>query len=100
LYLKLMPIGGKYWRFNYRFNGKAKTLALGTYPDVSLAKARERHHEARRLLADGVDPSAVKQAVSQDFETVANYAQYLEPRARMMQAWADRLDQLRLQGGA
>jgi integrase len=71
LYLKLMPNGGKYWRFNYRFNGKAKTLALGTYPDVSLAKARERHHEARSFLADGVDPGAVKQAVSQEFETVA-----------------------------
>ena len=44
---------------------------LGTYPDVSLAKARERYHEARRLLVDGVDPGAVKQAVSQDFETAA-----------------------------
>ncbi len=71
LYLKVMPNGGRYWRFNYRFNGKQKTLTLGTYPDVSLAKARECHHEARRQLAEGIDPGAVKQAVSRDFESVA-----------------------------
>ncbi len=71
LYLKVMPNGGRYWRFDYQFDGKYKTLALGIYPDVSLARARERHQEARVLLADGVDPGAVKQAVSQDFETVA-----------------------------
>jgi integrase len=71
LYLKVMPNGGRYWRFDYQFNGKYKTLALGTYPDVPLARARERHQDARRLLADGIDPGAVKQAVSQDFEAVA-----------------------------
>jgi hypothetical protein len=56
LYLKLVPNGGRYCRFDYRFNGKQKTLTLGTYPDVSLAKARESHHEARRQLAEGIDP--------------------------------------------
>jgi Arm DNA-binding domain len=71
LYLKVMPNGGRYWRFDYQFNGKYKTLALGTYPDVPLARARERHHEARRQLSDGIDPGAVKQAVSRDFESVA-----------------------------
>lgn len=71
LYLQVNPNGGRYWRFNYRFNGKQKTLALGTYPDVSLARARERHYEARRELAEGVDPSAAKQALTRDFETVA-----------------------------
>jgi hypothetical protein len=74
LYLKVMPNGGRYWRFNYRFNGKQKTLTLGNYPDVSLAKARESHHEARRQLAEGIDPGAVKQAVSRDFESVAQLA--------------------------
>ncbi|HEY5559113.1 MAG TPA: Arm DNA-binding domain-containing protein, partial [Steroidobacteraceae bacterium] len=39
LYLQVDPRGGRYWRFNYRFSGKQKTLALGVYPDVSLAKA-------------------------------------------------------------
>jgi hypothetical protein len=41
LYLRVMPSGGKYWRFNYRFKGKHKTLALGVYPDVSVARARQ-----------------------------------------------------------
>jgi hypothetical protein len=68
LSLKVMPNGGPYWRFNYRFNGKQKTLTLGTYPDVSLANARERRHEARRQLANGIDPGAIRQAVSRDFE--------------------------------
>lgn len=71
LYLQVNPNGGRYWRFNYRFNGKQKTLALGTYPDVPLARARERHYEARRELAEGIDPGAAKQALSRDFETVA-----------------------------
>ena len=71
LYLHVMPSGGRYWRFNYRFQGKGKTLALGTYPDVLLAKARERHAEARRLLAEGVDPAAEKQVAVRTFESVA-----------------------------
>ncbi|MGQ0833498.1 MAG: Arm DNA-binding domain-containing protein [Gammaproteobacteria bacterium] len=57
LYLHVMPNGGRYWRYNYRFNGKQKTLALGIYPDVPLGKARSRHQEARCQLADGIDPS-------------------------------------------
>ena len=51
---------GRYWRMNYRFADKRKTLALGTYPEVSLAKARARREKARVQLADGVDPSAAK----------------------------------------
>ena len=61
LYLLVVPKGGRYWRYNYRFYGKQKTLAFGIYPDVSLDKARARHQEARRLLAAGVDPSLKKQ---------------------------------------
>jgi len=53
---------GKYWRLDYRFEGKRKTLALGVYPEVSLAKARKRREEAREQLADGIDPSAQKKA--------------------------------------
>src|SRR5205085_2700522 len=49
-----------YWRMNYRFDGKQKTLSLGVYPSVTLAKSRERRDRARALLADGVDPSAAK----------------------------------------
>jgi integrase len=70
---------GKYWRMNYRFLGKRKTLALGVYPEVSLATARKRRDEARTLLAEGIDPSLAKQeqrqaksaAALQTFEAVA-----------------------------
>lgn len=63
LFLQIAPTGGKYWRYAYRFGGKQKTLALGIYPDIGLAKARERHQEARTQLAQDIDPSAHKQAV-------------------------------------
>ncbi|WP_426176301.1 tyrosine-type recombinase/integrase [Massilia sp. TWR1-2-2] len=52
----LVNAAGKYWRLSYRFDGKQKTLALGVYPQVSLAQARTRRDEARKLIADGVDP--------------------------------------------
>jgi len=71
LYLQIEPSGGRYWRFNYRFNGKQKTLALGVYPDVSLGKARQRLREAREQLADGLDPAVRKKAVGKTFEVVA-----------------------------
>ncbi len=64
LLLVVTPQGSKLWRFNYRHQGKHRTMALGKYPDVSLARARERHRSARELLADGVDPFAAKQAAA------------------------------------
>lgn len=75
----LVKIAGKYWRMDYTFAGKRKTLALGTYPEVSLAKARDRRAAARELLADGTDPSAAKReekraradAAANTFEAVA-----------------------------
>ena len=70
LYLLVVPNGGRYWRYNYRFNGKQKTLALGIYPDVSLAKARARHEVARRQLAAGIDPAAQKHAVKRAVEAL------------------------------
>ena len=62
LYLFVKPNGTKAWRFNYRFNGKQKTLAIGVYPDISLKVARDKHKEARENLANGIDPNARKQA--------------------------------------
>jgi integrase len=62
LYLELSPSGGKWWRLKYRFTGKEKRLSLGVYPHVVLKQARERRDEAKRLLANGVDPSAQRQA--------------------------------------
>lgn len=61
LYL-LIKAPGKYWRMDYRFAGKRKTLALGVYPAVSLAKARKQRDMARERLAEGLDPSTAKQA--------------------------------------
>jgi integrase len=54
----LVKESNKYWRMNYRFNGKHKTLALGIYPEISLAQARELCADGRKLLRAGVDPNA------------------------------------------
>ena len=62
LYVEVAPSGGKWWRLKYRMDGKEKRLSLGTYPDVSLKHARERRDEARRLLANGIDPSEHRKA--------------------------------------
>lgn len=59
---KVIVLGAKYWRLDYRFAGKRKTLALGVYPDVSLSEARGRREAARKLLSNGVDPSDIKKA--------------------------------------
>lgn len=63
LYLLISPAGGKWWRFKFRFDGKEKLLSLGTYPEVSLKDARQRRDDDRKLLANGIDPSANRKAV-------------------------------------
>lgn len=62
MYLVVQPQGGRSWRFDYRFQGTRKGISLGTYPEVLLSLARERRTEARRLVAEGLDPSQVRQA--------------------------------------
>ena len=62
LYLLVKTSGARYWRLKYRFTGKERLLAIGVYPDVSLKDARLAKDEARRQLAQGIDPSAEKQA--------------------------------------
>lgn len=62
LYLEISPTGGKLWRMKYRFGGKEKRLAFGVYPDLTLAEARERREEARKLLANDIDPGELKKA--------------------------------------
>jgi integrase len=73
LYLLITPSGGKLWRFKYRFNKKEKKLAFGSYPEISLQDARKKREEARRLLANNVDPDAVrkaqKQAITKEIDT-------------------------------
>ena len=56
LFLIVTPAGGKWWRLRYKFDGKEKLLSLGVYPDVSLKDARDRRDEARKLLANAIDP--------------------------------------------
>jgi integrase len=80
----LVNHAGKYWRFDYRFEAKRKTLTLSVYPDVSLKEAREKRDEARKRLAQGIDPSAerkaTKAAASETFEAI--YREWLEKFAQ------------------
>lgn len=87
LCLEVFPNGSKLWRFRYRINGKPQTLALGAYPDVTLADARKAQGEARALVKQGVNPVHAKQArkatqtseASNTFEGVA--AEWVQARA-------------------
>ncbi|MHB8120588.1 MAG: tyrosine-type recombinase/integrase [Desulfuromonadaceae bacterium] len=63
LFLLVATSGGKWWRFKYSHSGKSKTISLGTYPEISLAQAREKREEARKLLANEIDPSANRKEV-------------------------------------
>jgi integrase len=91
LYLEVLPNGGKYWRLKYRYSGKEKRLALGVFPAVTLAAARKARDAAREQLANGDDPSAIKQdrklarrlAIGTQFEAVARdwYAHWSGPRS-------------------
>lgn len=62
LYLLVQPSGARWWRLDYRYGGKRKTLSMGVYPTVPLQEARERAQEARRQVAAGVDPSQARKA--------------------------------------
>lgn len=86
LYLLINPTGGKLWRFDYRFDGKRKTLALGSFPDVSLANAREKRDGARKLLAQvpAVDPGAVKKSQKQSL-----YGKHENTLEAVAREWAE-----------
>ncbi len=79
LYLEVVPSGSRYWRMKYRFNGKEKRLAFGVYPAVSLAQARALRDDAKKKLAEGIDPSFAKKEeklvrdvqLNNTFQTVA-----------------------------
>ena len=78
MYLEIRPNGARYWRHDYRYAGKRKTLALGVYPEVSLKEAREKHQAARSKLSQGIDPGEVRKvekltrhlAAAESFEAV------------------------------
>lgn len=65
LFLYVTPSGGKLWRMKYQHAGKSKLLSFGAYPNISLSEARGKRDDARRQLADGIDPGAVKRARKQ-----------------------------------
>jgi integrase len=79
LHLLVTQAGGKLWRWKYRFDGAEKLMALGRYPEVALADARERRDAARKRIANGIDPmaeriaekTAVKEATEHTFEKIA-----------------------------
>lgn len=80
MYLVISPTGSKYWRFKYRFLNRERRMALGVYPDVSLADAREKREAARKLVAAGVDPAIAKK--DQKRRAILNNANTFEAVAR------------------
>lgn len=88
LFLLVNTDGRRWWRFKYRFQRREKLLSLGVYPDVPLKRAREKRDEARRLVADGIDPSAKrkaeKAALADTFEAVAR--EWLEMKRKALAA--------------
>jgi len=90
LYVLVTPSGGKLWHFKYRFDKKEKKLTLGTYPEISLADARQKREEARKQIAHGIDPGAVrkaqKQAKTEETETFEVIA--LEWHTKFSLSWA------------
>ncbi|SIQ59228.1 Integrase [Janthinobacterium sp. TND4EL3] len=92
LFLIVTPMGGKWWRFKYRFDNKEKLLSLGIYPEIGLRDARDRRDEARKLLAHSIDPGLhrkaqkmLKQAqAANSFEAVAR-----EWHAKFAPTWAE-----------
>ena len=74
MHLMVHTNGSKYWRLQYRFGGKQKMLALGIYPDISLAEAREKRDTARKLIANGFDPRDYFNFTATGY--CSNYAHY------------------------
>ena len=105
LFLLVNSDGSKWWRHDYRrpITGMRNTLALGTFPEVSLKRAREKHAEARKLLADGIDPGAQRaamkaanmEAAANSFEAVAREwleiksPEWVDETAKRATAWLE-----------
>jgi integrase len=70
LYLLITPQGSKCWRLKYRFGGKERALAMGLYPDISLSEARDKRSEAKKQLANGIDPGIAKQVAKRATQAI------------------------------
>lgn len=91
LYLEISPKGGKWWRLKYRIEGKEKRISLGIYPDVGLKRAREKRDDARKLVADGIDPSQNRKAKKAAIKAQAEHAFEIVARewfAKQEKIWA------------
>ena len=88
LYLEVRTTGSKYWRMKYRFAGKEKLLAIGTYPEVSLAAARKARDKAKQQLSESIDPSMAKQLERHLGEQIAANTFQL-----VAQEWLERVHQ-------
>jgi integrase len=88
LYVWITPSGGRKWRASYRHEGKQKTATFGGYPEVSLALARERHREARRQLAEGIDPMEQRKALK-TAQNAASVNSFASVTALWMEHWKE-----------
>ena len=86
LYLLINPTGSKSWRWKYRVSGKEKLMTLGAYPELSLAQARMRHEDERRLLLTGTDPMAQRKADKQTRQLAADNS-FATVAALWWQSW-------------
>ncbi len=84
LYLEVMPTGAKYWRWKYRYGSKEKRIALGVFPEISLALAGELRDEARAQLRNGVDPAAQRK-----LDKLANHLSAENTFAAIAREWLD-----------
>lgn len=101
LYLLINPKGKKYWRYDFRFGGKRKTLTLGVYPEVSLKDARDAHDEARRQIKQDIDPTEVRkvkkqtlnQATIDSFEAIGRewFNQQMEDKSKSYRVRTERI---------
>ena len=93
MYLLLPPNGSRLWRFKYRFDGKENVTAIGAYPEIGLADARERRDELRRLLSSGIDPAARRKATRVARSTAAENSLEVIAREwfqRMSPRWVEK----------
>ncbi|MBT9096400.1 integrase arm-type DNA-binding domain-containing protein [Methylovulum psychrotolerans] len=93
MYLLVHSNGGKYFRLDYRFSGKRKTLALGTYPETTLKAARDKRDTAKKQMADGIDPGENRKAVKQSkAENAANSFEVIarEWGGKKVETWAEK----------
>jgi len=89
MHLLITTSGSKYWRFQYRFAGKQKILALGVYPEVSLSEARRRRDEARQLVANHVDPSEKRKAQKIESKGLLTFEQVAREWHTSNRTWSD-----------